>query len=159
VTNPASRATWGSFEALQCVTPPAAPAPKDVPPGPAQPPQAPATAVVAAVINGPATLQTGLSGTYAVTVSNSGGVSAPAELFIIFAKNLQQTGQVRAQGGFGCEVSQAAGINASLRCTGPPVEPGAKFDIVVQGVGRTPGPGILLTRIGTNSNQKDVTIT
>jgi hypothetical protein len=52
-----------------------------------------------------------------------------------------------------------AGINAALRCTGPQVEPGAKFDIVVQGVGRTPGPGILLAKIGNNSSQKDVTIT
>jgi hypothetical protein len=154
VVNPESRATWGLFERLQCVTPPAAPPPADPKPVPV-----PATAVLGAIVNGPATLQTGLSGTYVVTVSNSGGVGAPVELFIIFAKNLEQTGQISAQGGFGCEVSQAAGINATLRCTGPQVEPGAKFDIVVQGVGRTPGPGILLAKIGNNSNQKDVTIT
>ncbi len=150
-------ANWDSTVPLSCVqpadAPPAQEAPKPIPA------PVPATAVVGAVINGPATLQTGLSGTYVVTVSNSGGVSAPAELFIIFAKKLEQTGQIRAEGGFGCEVSQAAGINATVRCTGPQVEPGAKFDIVVQGVGRTPGPGIVLAKIGNNSNQKDVTIT
>jgi hypothetical protein len=141
VVNPESRATWGLFERLQCVTPPAAPppAPNIPPPPPNVPPPAPATAVLGAIVNGPATLQAGLSGTFVVTVSNSGGVKAPVELFIIFAKNLEQTGQIGAQGGFGCEVGQAAGINATLRCTGPQVEPGAKFDIVVQGVGRTPG--------------------
>lgn len=158
VVDPESRATWDSTTRLGCVTPPAAPAPVPVPaPVPAP---APSTAVVSAIANGPATLQTGLSGTYVVTVSNSGGVRAPVELFIIFSGKLEQMGQIRTQGGFDCALQPpAAGITAALRCTGPQVEPGAKFDIVVQGRGSAPGAGKLLAKIGDNVNQKDVTIT
>ena len=112
-----------------------------------------------AVVTGPATLQAGLSGTYVVTVSNSGGVKAPVELFIIFAGKLEQTGQIGAQGGFDCQLqSAAAGVNATVRCV-QQLEPGAKYDIVVQGRGSAPGAGTLLAKIGNNVNQKNVAIT
>jgi hypothetical protein len=114
---------------------------------------------VGAVVNGPATLQAGLSGTYVVTVSNSGGAKAPVELFIIFAGKLEQTGQIGAQGGFDCQLqSAAAGVNATVRCV-QQLEPGAKYDIVVQGRGSVPGAGTLLAKIGNDVNQKNVAIT
>jgi hypothetical protein len=154
VVNPESRATWGLFERLQCVTPPAAPPPAD--PKPADPKPAPTTAVLSATVDGPATLQAGLSGTYVVTVSNTGGVKAPVELFIIFAGKLEQTG---AQGGSDCQLQPpAAGVNATVRCV-QQLEPGAKSDIVVQGRGSVPGAGTLLAKIGNNVNQKNVSIT
>lgn len=49
-------------------------------------------------INGPEKLQVGLSGTYNVAATNDGDVSAPAEVFIIFAGKLDQTDQVTASG-------------------------------------------------------------
>lgn len=158
MNNLESRATWRSTSPLQCITPPAAPPPAD--PAPQQvPAPAPAAAVLGAVINGPATLQAGLSGTYVVTVSNSGGVKAPVELFIIYAGKLEQTGQIGAQGGFDCQLQPpAAGVNATMRCV-QQLEPGAKYDIVVQGRGSVPGAGTLLAKIGNNVNQKNVTIT
>jgi hypothetical protein len=158
VVNPESRATWGLFKGLQCVTPPAAPPPSD--PAPQQvPAPAPTAAVLGAVINGPSTLQAGLSGTYVVTVSNSGGAKAPVELFIIFAGKLEQTGQIGAGGGFDCQLqSPAAGVNATVRCV-QQLEPGAKYDIVVQGRGSVAGPGTLLAKIGNDVNQKNVAIT
>ena len=157
--NRESRATWDAMFPLSCVQPTAPPPPKE-PPAPEQiPAPAPTAAVLGAVINGPATLQAGLSGTYVVTVSNSGGAKAPVELFIIFAGKLEQTGQIGAGGGFDCQLQPpAAGINAAVRCV-QQLEPGAKSDIVVQGRGSVPGGGTLLARIGNNSNQKDVTIT
>jgi hypothetical protein len=155
MNNLESRATWHSTSPLQCITPPAAPAPAD--PAPQQvPAPAPATAVLGAVVNGPATLQAGLSGTYVVTVSNTGGVKAPVELFIIFAGKLEQTG---AQGGSDCQLqSPAAGVNATVRCV-LQLEPGAKSDIVVQGRGSVSGAGTLLAKIGNDVSQKNVSIT
>jgi hypothetical protein len=156
-----STANWDAIVPLGCVTPPAVPpAPAPADPAPQQvPAPVPATAVLGAVVNGPATLQAGLSGTYTVTVSNSGGVKAPVELFIIFAGKLEQTGQIGAGGGFDCQLqSPAAGVNATVRCV-QQLEPGAKSDIVVQGVGRTPGAGTLLAKIGNDVNQKNVAIT
>ena len=158
MNNLESRATWHSTSPLQCITPPAAPAPAD--PAPQQvPAPVPATAVLGAVVNGPATLQAGLSGTYVVTVSNTGGVKAPVELFIIFAGKLEQTGQIGAGGGFDCQLqSPAAGVNATVRCV-QQLEPGAKSDITVQGRGSVPGTGTLLAKIGNDVNQKNVSIT
>jgi hypothetical protein len=146
-------ANWDSTVPLTCVQPVAAPAPA---PAPAP---VPATAVLSSVVNGPATLQAGLSGTYVITVSNSGGVKAPVELFIIFAGKLEQTGQISAGGGFDCALQPpSAGINAAVRCF-QQLEAGAKFDIVVQGRGSAPGAGKLLAKIGNESTSKDVTIT
>ncbi len=45
-------------------------------------------------MSGPGKLQAGLSGTYKVTVKNGGDVSANVELTILFAKALDQTGQI-----------------------------------------------------------------
>jgi hypothetical protein len=150
-------ANWDSTVPLGCVQP-AAPAPAPAP-APPVPPPAPATAVLGTLVNGPATLQAGLSGTYIITVSNSGGVKAPVELFIIFAGKLEQTGQITAGGGFDCALQPpAAGINAAVRCV-QQLEPGAKYDIVVQGRGSAPGAGKLLAKIGNDSTNKDVTIT
>jgi hypothetical protein len=162
VKDPSSAATWDSTVPLACMTPPAAPAPQNPAPqnpAPQIPAPAPATAVLGAVINGSATLQAGLSGTYVVTVSNSGGVKAPVELFIIFAGKLEQTGQIGAGGGFDCQLqSPAAGVNATVRCV-QQLEPGAKYDITVQGRGSVPGAGTLLAKIGNDVNQKNVAIT
>jgi hypothetical protein len=49
-------------------------------------------------INGPEQLPVGLSGTYNVSATNDGDVSAPAEVFIVFAGKLDQTDQVTASG-------------------------------------------------------------
>lgn len=128
---------------------------------------------------GPEALQAGVSGTYIVTASNDGDVSAPAELFIVFAGKLEQTDQITASGGFDCEVRHDAGINASVRCTTRQLEPHAKanYDIVVHGRGSAPGAGQLVVTINPdhsvqegglgnpaaayndNSFQKNVTIT
>ena len=48
-------------------------------------------------LNGPGSLQAGLSGTYKITVKNSGDVGANVELTILFAKALNQTGQMVAR--------------------------------------------------------------
>ncbi len=152
VVNRESRATWDAMFPLSCVEP-AAPPPEAPKPIPAP---VPTTAVLSATVDGPATLQAGLSGTYVVTVSNTGGVKAPVELFIIFAGKLEQTG---AQGGSDCQLQPpAAGVNATVRCV-QQLEPGAKSDIVVQGRGSVPGAGTLLAKIGNNVNQKNVSIT
>jgi len=158
--NRESRANWDAMFPLSCVQPAApAPAPNIPPPPPNVPPPAPATAVLGAIVNGPATLQAGLSGTYVVTVSNSGGATAPVELFIIFAGKLEQTGQIGAQGGFDCVLQPpAAGVNATVRCV-QSLEPGAKVEIALQGRGSAPGAGTLLAKIGNNVSQKNVTIT
>lgn len=157
VVNPESRATWRLFERLQCVTPPAAPEQKEAPAQPQGPVIPPATAQLSAIAKGPATLQAGLSGTYVVTVSNSGGVGAPVEQFIRFAGKLEQMGQIRAQG-FDCAlVPTSPEFNALVRCTIPQLEPGAKYDIVVQGVGRTPGLGTLSTTIGIQNISVTIT--
>lgn len=165
-TAPLSRAKWQASPPLKCATPAAPPPPQPAPaPAPAPAPQpapapAPAAAELGTIANGPATLQVGLSGTYVVTVSNKGGVSAPVELFIIFAGKLEQTGQIIAGGGASCELRPPdAGINAAVRCTVQQLEPGAKYDIVVQGRGSAPGAGKLLAKIGNTVNQKDITIT
>ena len=77
---------------------------------------------------------------------------------VLFAGKLEQTGQIVAGGGF-CELrGPDAGINAAVRCTGPQLEPGAKYDVVVQGRGSAPGAGKLLAKIGNDVNQKDVAV-
>jgi hypothetical protein len=98
VVNPESRATWDAMFPLSCVEPAAPPPPKEVPAPEQIPAPVPATAVLGAIVNGPATLQAGLSGTYVVTVSNSGGVKAPVELSITFAKKLEQMGPDQGTG-------------------------------------------------------------
>lgn len=112
-------------------------------------PPASAAAQFLVISNGPATLQTGLCGTYTVSIGNSGDVSAPVELLILFAGKLEQTGQIQAGGGFDCAVRPPdAGINSAVRCTVQqlaPISPNGKsYDIVVQGRGTAPGAGHLV---------------
>jgi hypothetical protein len=98
-------------------------------------------------INGPEKLHAGLSGTYNVSATNDGDVSAPAEVFIIFGGKLDQTNQVTASGGLDCEVRHDAGINAAVRCTTPQLQGKTGYNIVVQGRGSEPGAGQLVARI------------
>ena len=96
--------------------------------------------------------QAGLSGTYNVSATNDGDVSAPAEVFIIFAGKLDQTDQVTASGGLDCEVRQDAGINAAVRCTTPQLRAKTGYNIVVQGRGSAPGAGQLVARINVDQS-------
>jgi hypothetical protein len=98
-------------------------------------------------IDGPEKLQVGLSGTYNVSATNDGDVSAPAEVFIIFAGKLDQTDQVTASGGLDCEVRHDAGINAAVRCTTPQLQPKTGYTIAVQGRGSASGTGQLVAKI------------
>jgi hypothetical protein len=98
-------------------------------------------------ITGPEQLRVGLSGTYNVSATNDGDVGAPAEIFIIFAGQLDQTDQVTASGGLDCEVRHDAGINAAVRCTTPQLLAKMRYDIVVQGRGSAPGAGQLVAKI------------
>ena len=120
-------------------------------------------------LSGPATLQAGLSGTYTVTVRNQGNVSAPVELHIIFAKALDQTGQIVAGAGLACAMGHDAGINTELNCTGGVLAAGDTATVVVQGRGQSAGGGVLLATLNpghavqesnydNNNKQLNVTI-
>jgi hypothetical protein len=161
-------AHWDSTVPLLCTTP-AAPAP-----APAQQPAPPnaqtAAARLGVAANGPTTLPTGQSGTYTVSVSNSGDVSAPVELFISFNGNLQQVGQPAASGGFDCTVNNYAGGTKSVHCTVGQFGSKATANITVQGQGQgsAPGAGQLVVNINSSdpaaqfvqkSQQLNVTIT
>jgi CARDB len=98
-------------------------------------------------LSGPSNLQAGLSGTYTVTVKNKGDVSAPVELHIIFAKALDQTGQIVAGAGLACSIGHDAGINAGLNCTGGQLAAGEAATVVVQGRGQNAGGGTLLATL------------
>ena len=98
-------------------------------------------------ITGPEKLQVGLSGTYNVSATNDGDVSAPAEVFIIFAGKLDQTDQVTASGGLDCEVRHDAGFNAAVRCATPQLQPKTGYNIAVQARGSAPGIAQLVAKI------------
>jgi hypothetical protein len=85
---------------------------------------------------GPTTLPAGMSGTYTVSVSNPGDVSAPVELFISFNAPLQQTGQATPSGGFDCTVSNYAGGTTSVHCTVPQLQSKATRTSRCRGGGR-----------------------
>jgi hypothetical protein len=170
-----SVAHWDSTSQLTCTTtaaaPPSVPAPQSAPP-PASPPAPPAAQPAAArlgvSVNGPTTLPAGGSGTYTVSVSNPGEVSAPVELFISFNGNLRQTGQPTPAGGFDCTVSNYAGGTTSVHCTVPQFQSKATANITVQGQGSAPGAGQLVVNINSSdpaaqfvqkSQQLNVTIT
>jgi hypothetical protein len=157
---------WDSTVPLECTTPAASPA------APAQLPAPPAAQTAAArlgvAVNGPTTLSASTSGTYNVTVSNPGDLSAPVELFISFNGNLQQTGQVNASGGFDCTVNNYAGGTTSVHCTVGQFGSKATANITVQGRGSAPGAGQLVVNINSSdpaaqfvqkSQQLNVTIT
>jgi len=167
-------AQWDSLVPLACTTPappPPAPAP---PPAPvSHQPVPPAAAQTAAArlgvaVNGPTTLTAGMSGTYNVSVSNSGDVSAPVELFISFNGKLQQTGQPGSSGGFDCTVNNYSGGTSSVHCTVGQFGSKATANITVQGQGSAPGAGQLVVNINSSdpgaqfvqkSQQLNVTIT
>jgi hypothetical protein len=169
-TGPTSTHSWDSINGpLGCTDapPPAAPPP----PAPAQQPAPPdaqtAAARLGVAVSGPTTLSAGMSGTYTVSVSNSGDVSAPVELFISFNGQLQQTG-FTPSGGFNCDVRNYAGGSSSVHCTVPQFQSKATANIVVQGRGSAPGAGQLVVNINSSdpgaqfvqkSQQLNVTIT
>ena len=158
--------SWDSINGpLGCTDapPPAAPAQQ-----PAPPDAQTAAARLGVAANGPTTLPAGQSGTYTVSVSNPGDVSAPVELFISFNGQLQQTGQATPSGGFDCEVRNYAGGTASVHCTVPQFQSKATTNITVQGRGSAPGAGQLVVNINSSdpgaqfvqkSQQLNVTIT
>lgn len=117
------------------------------------PPAAPAAARLGVVVNGPTTLPAGLGGTYTVSVSNSGDVSAPVELYVSYGGNLQQSGQVTPAGGFNCEVINNAGGTSAVHCTNPQFQSKATANIVVQGRGSAPGAGNLTVNINSAGAQ------
>jgi hypothetical protein len=157
--------TWDSTRPLECNDAPApAPAPAQQP----APPAAAAAARLGVAVNGPTTLPAGQSGTYTVTVSNPGELSAPVELFISFNGNLRQTGQPAPSGGFDCTVNNYAGGTSSVHCTVGQFGSKATANISVQGQGSAPGPGQLVVNINSSdpaaqfvqkSQQLNVTIT
>ena len=166
-----SSAHWDSTVPLVCstpATPPLAPESAPAPAQPAPPDAQTAAARLGVAVNGPTTLSAGMSGTYTVSVSNSGDVSAPVELFISFNGKLQQTGQVTASGGFDCAVSNYAGGTTAVHCTVPQFQSKATANIMVQGQGSAPGAGQLVVNINSSapgaqfvqkSQQLNVTIT
>jgi hypothetical protein len=101
-------------------------------------------------VNGPTTLPAGQSGTYTVSVSNPGELSAPVELFISFNGNLRQTGQPAPSGGFDCTVNNYAGGTSSVHCTVGQFGSKATANITVQGRGSAPGAGQLVVTINSS---------
>lgn len=96
-----------------------------------------------AVMSGPTSLFSGVSGTYNLTVFNSGG-SDSLELIIIFQGETDQTDQVIAPG-WDCELREDAGINAAIRCVmaqvNPTPTPGEGYGITFQARGLNIGEG------------------
>ncbi len=152
--------SWDSTRPLECNDAPA--------PAPAPAPAQTAAARLGVNATGPTTLQAGMTGTYTVTVSNPGDVSAPVELFISFNGNLQQAGQPGPSGGFDCTVNNYAGGTSSVHCTVGQFGSKATANITVQGQGSAPGAGQLVVNINSSdpaaqfvqkSQQLNVTIT
>ena len=163
-------AHWDATVPLVCTNaaPPPAPASAPAPASQPAPPDAQtAAARLGVAVNGPITLSAGMSGTYTASVSNSGDVSAPVELFISFNGQLQQTG-FTPSGGFNCEVRNYAGGSSSVHCTVGQFQSKATANIVVQGRGAASGAGQLVVNINSSdpgaqfvqkSQQLNVTIT
>ncbi len=145
--------SWDSINGpLGCTDapPPAAPPPAAPAQQPAPPDAQTAVARLGVSANGPATLATGMSGTYTVNLSNPGDVSAPVELYVSFGGNLQQTGQVTPSGGFNCDVINNAGGTTAVHCTAQQFPSKATASIVVQGRGSAPGAGHLTATISSS---------
>jgi hypothetical protein len=142
---------WDSINGpLACLD---APPPAPAPPAPAQQPAPPAQtpgARLGVAVNGPTTLPAGLSGTYTVSLSNSGDTGAPVELYVSYGGQLQQTGQVTPSGGFNCDVVNYAGGTSAVHCTVPQFQSKATANIVVQGRGSAPGAGHLTATINSS---------
>ena len=99
------------------------------------------------LVQGPPILKAGLSGTFNIKIRNTGSTAGPLEVFVVFAGKLDQTNQIRADFGLGCEVRYDKGINAAVRCSGGTVGPGQTATITLQGRGQSPGQGQLVTSI------------
>jgi hypothetical protein len=138
---------WDSTVPLVCTTPAASPATPAQQPAP--PDAQPAAARLGVAVNGPTTLPAGQSGTYTVSVSNPGDLSAPVELFISFNGNLQQNG-FTPSGGFDCTVNNYAGGTTSVHCTVGQFQSKATANITVQGRGSAPGAGQLVVNINSS---------
>jgi hypothetical protein len=132
---------WGSIRPLACI---------DAPPPPAPPDAQTAAARLGVVAKGPTTLPTGQSGTYTVSLSNSGDTGAPVELYVSFGGQLQQTGQVTPSGGVNCDVINNAGGTSAVHCTAQQLPSKATANIVVQGRGSAPGAGHLTATINSS---------
>ena len=95
-----------------------------------------------------------MSGTYKFTVKNSGDVGANLELTILFAKALNQTGQIVPSAGLACApAGHSAAINDQINCTGGQLAAGETGTVIVQGRGQVAGPGTL---VGTLNNSRSV---
>jgi hypothetical protein len=140
---------WDSTVPLECTTPAAAPAGSPAPAASAPPAAAAPVARLGVNATGPTTLTTGQSGTYTVSVSNPGDLSAPVELFISFNGNLRQNG-FTPSGGFDCSVNNYAGGTSSVHCTVGQFGSKATANITVQGQGSAPGPGQLVVNINSS---------
>lgn len=153
--------TWISTRPLECNDAPPAPAPAQQPAPPA------AAASLGVAVTGPTTLQTGMSGTFTVTVANKGDVDAPGDLYISYGGKLEQMGQIAPSGSFQCEVINNAGGSTAVHCTVTNIPPHTSPTIQVQGRGMTPGPGHLTATINSDpavqivqkSQQLNVSIT
>ena len=101
-------------------------------------------------LSGPTSLQAGLSGTYRITIKNVGKATATIEVAILFAKALDQTGQIIG-GGLDCAPSShASAINAEITCTGGQLAAGEFSTVTVQGRGQAPGGGMLVTSLNNS---------
>ncbi len=105
-------------------------------------------------LSGPSNLQAGLSGTYKLIIKNGGDVSANVELTILFAKALDQTGQIVPGAGLACApVGHGTAINAQVNCTDGQLAAGETGTVIVQARGQAAGPGTL---VGTLNNSRAV---
>jgi hypothetical protein len=140
-------AHWDATVPLVCTNTPAAP--QSAPAQQPAPPAAAAAARLGVAVNGPTTLPAGQSGTYTVSVSNPGDLSAPVELFVSFSGNLRQNG-FTPSGGFDCSVNNYAGGTSSVHCTIAQFGSKATANITVQGQGSAPGAGQLVVNINSS---------
>jgi hypothetical protein len=101
-------------------------------------------------LSGPTSLQAGLSGSYKITIKNVGSATATIEVAILFAKALDQTGQIIGDG-LNCALSgHASAINAEITCTGGQLAAGESSTVTVQGRGQVPGGGMLVTSLNNS---------
>ena len=92
-----------------------------------------------------------MSGTVVITIRNVGKTNATLELGILFAKALDQTGQIVAGAGLGCTgASHGPTINANLVCTGGQLGPGEATTVTVQGRGQAAGGGTLTSTLNNS---------
>lgn len=108
--------------------------------------------LVVASIDGPTSLQAGLSGSFTVGISNQGNAAAVVELNILFAGKLDQTGQIVAGAGLACDIQPggSAKVNAILVCTGGQLGSGQSTTVLVQGRGSEPGSGALIASLNNS---------